>query len=197
MNATAYFASLESLSKVGTFQIVGWPRYVLLYAPNMKQSPSICETVLLDLWHCHAAYAPLWFSSDTTRPILSHLIWNKIAAPGFVSPWCSWPPCFRDNIFVPKWALYCRPVDCDSIPLVAQAILAAALPVANNDNLSEIEAREPSPIAEADPIYYIKRTGYGENVKREAEAEADPIFCWNTMYLVHEGIQKDQGSRIT
>jgi hypothetical protein len=22
-------------------------------------------------------------------------------------------------------------------------------------------------------------------------------MCWNTMYLVHEGIQKDQGSRIT
>ena len=35
-------------------------------------------------------------------------------------------------------------------------------------------AREASPIAEADPIFYIKRAGYTE--KREAEAEADPIF---------------------
>lgn len=61
-----------------------------------------------------------------------------------------------------------------TILLIAQAIAAAALPVANNDVLSEIEAREPSPIAEADPIYYIKRAGYGE--KRSAEAEADPIF---------------------
>lgn len=58
--------------------------------------------------------------------------------------------------------------------IVAQAIMAAALPVANNDVLSEIEAREASPVAEADPIYYIKRAGYPE--KREAEAEADPIY---------------------
>jgi hypothetical protein len=77
--------------------------------------------------------------------------------------------------------------------IVAQAIMAAALPVANNDVLSEIESREASPVAEADPIYYIKRAGYtekrdaeadpiyyikraGYTEKREAEAEADPIF---------------------
>ena len=30
MNATAFLASFELLSKAGTFQIVGWPRYVLL-----------------------------------------------------------------------------------------------------------------------------------------------------------------------
>ena len=49
MNATALLASFELLSKAGTFQIVGWPRYVLLCAPNLKQSPSIRETVSLDL----------------------------------------------------------------------------------------------------------------------------------------------------
>jgi hypothetical protein len=41
MNATAFLASFESLSRAGTFQIVGWPRCVRLCAPNWKQSPSI------------------------------------------------------------------------------------------------------------------------------------------------------------
>ena len=38
--------------------------------------------------------------------------------------------------------------------LVAPALLAAALPT--SDVLSEIERREASPIAEADPIFYSK-----------------------------------------
>ena len=51
MNATAFLASFESLSKAGTFQIVGWPRCVRLYALNWEQSPSIYETVSFDLWY--------------------------------------------------------------------------------------------------------------------------------------------------
>jgi hypothetical protein len=59
--------------------------------------------------------------------------------------------------------------------LLAPAILAAALPIASpNDVLSEIESREASP--EADPVYYIKRTGYGDHEKREASPEVDPVY---------------------
>lgn len=39
--------------------------------------------------------------------------------------------------------------------LVAPALLAAALPT--GDVLSEVEKREASPIAEAEPIYYSRR----------------------------------------
>ena len=35
-NAIAFLASFESLSRVGIFQIVGWPRYARLCAPNWK-----------------------------------------------------------------------------------------------------------------------------------------------------------------
>jgi hypothetical protein len=38
--------------------------------------------------------------------------------------------------------------------LLAPVLLTAALPTAANDVLSEIERREASPIAEADPIFY-------------------------------------------
>lgn len=45
--------------------------------------------------------------------------------------------------------------------LVAPTLLAAAFPTATlNDALSELERREASPIAEPDPLYYIKRAGY-------------------------------------
>ena len=64
-----------------------------------------------------------------------------------------------------------------SLLVLAQALVAVALPTPANDVLAEIEAREASPIAEADPIYYIKRVGYTDTLEsREAEAEADPIF---------------------
>ena len=113
MNATAFLASLGSLSKAGTFQMVGWPRYVLLCALNLKQSLSICETVSLELWHWHAAVSiTLIFFRYDPSPILSDLIWTRIAASGLVSPWCNWTPFFCVNISVPKWALYWRPVDC-------------------------------------------------------------------------------------
>ena len=64
-----------------------------------------------------------------------------------------------------------------TILLLAPALLAAALPAPANDVLSEIEAREASPDAEAEPVYYIKRVGYGPlKEKREAEADAEPVF---------------------
>lgn len=66
-----------------------------------------------------------------------------------------------------------------TILLLAPALLAAALPAPANDVLSEIEAREASPDAEAEPIYYIKRAGYGplkEKREAEAEAKAEPIY---------------------
>ncbi|KAG0646875.1 hypothetical protein D0Z07_6266 [Hyphodiscus hymeniophilus] len=58
--------------------------------------------------------------------------------------------------------------------LVAPALLAAALPAAFNP--SDIELREASPEAEADPLYYIKRIGYNDKREASAEAEADPLF---------------------
>jgi hypothetical protein len=59
--------------------------------------------------------------------------------------------------------------------LLAPALLAAALPAPTNDVLSDIAAREANAEAEAEPVYYIKRTGY-TLPKREAEAEAEPLF---------------------
>jgi len=65
-----------------------------------------------------------------------------------------------------------------TILILVPALLAAALPAPANDILSEIQDRKASPIAEAEPILFIKRTGYG--AKREAspepEAEAEPIL---------------------
>lgn len=78
--------------------------------------------------------------------------------------------------------------------LVAPAFLAAAFPT--GDVLSEIERREASPVAEADPIYYsmmllsrspftgklltpiltVKRAGYTDKREANPEAEADPIY---------------------
>jgi hypothetical protein len=46
MNAIAFLASFESLSKAGTFQIVGWPRYFRLCATVSglnSQSFTICR----------------------------------------------------------------------------------------------------------------------------------------------------------
>jgi hypothetical protein len=62
--------------------------------------------------------------------------------------------------------------------ILVPALLAAALPAPANDILSEIQAREASPVAEAEPILYIKRTGYGDKreASPEAEAEAEPIL---------------------
>ncbi|PMD64702.1 uncharacterized protein K444DRAFT_608387 [Hyaloscypha bicolor E] len=62
--------------------------------------------------------------------------------------------------------------------ILVPAPLAAALPAPANDILSEIQGRKASPIAEAEPILYIKRTGYGDKreASPEAEAEAEPIL---------------------
>jgi hypothetical protein len=62
--------------------------------------------------------------------------------------------------------------------ILVPALLAAALPAPANDILSEIQAREASPIAEAEPILYVQQTGYGfkREASPDAEAEAEPIL---------------------
>jgi hypothetical protein len=113
MNAIAFLTSFESLSKAGTFQIVGWPRYLRLCAPNWKQSPSICETVSLDLWHLHTAVSTtLIFFKYPPSPIFPDLSCTRIVASGLVSPWYSCAPFFCKAISDPKWDLYWRPVAC-------------------------------------------------------------------------------------
>ena len=70
--------------------------------------------------------------------------------------------------------------------LLTPALFASALPIPSTDIFTEISAREASFMPEAEPLYYIKRTGY-TLPKRKANAEAEPVsYIKRTGYGIPE-----------